>query len=178
MDYFLIEQDKRCTNVPQLTDINTNIERRYINRQDEGKIQNEMVLYVKSSEWNNYIDIMDKQLFIVSEEVKKVFEKYDEDIKFKMIAITDFERSVQHVYYLPIFEEVEGLSEKAEYGFNKMVINKIVLDYKKIREKKIFKLKESDKTAIICRLDVVESLLRRNFKGIAYKKLYIEKEEI
>lgn len=54
MDYFLIEQDKRCTNVPQLTDINTNIERRYINRQDEGKIQNEMVLYVKSSEWNNY----------------------------------------------------------------------------------------------------------------------------
>ena len=95
-----------------------------------------------------------------------------------MIAITDFERSVQHIYYLPIFEEVEGLSEKAEYGFNKMVINKIVLDYKKIRDKKIFKLKESDKTAIICRLDVVESLLRRNFEGIAYKKLDMEKEEI
>lgn len=137
MDYFLIGQDKRCKNTPQIININDTVERRYINRKDEYKVLNEMVLYVRSSEWNNYIDIMDNQLFIVSEEVKKVFEKYDEDITFKMIALTDFERSVQNIYYIPIFEEREALSERTEYGFNRMVINKVVVDYEKIKDKKI-----------------------------------------
>lgn len=50
-----------------------------------------------------------------------------------------------------------------------------MLDEKKIKNKKIFKIKESDKTLIVVRLDTAESLLRRDFKGIALERLEAEK---
>lgn len=174
MDYFLVKQDSRYQNTPEVLNTMSEIDRRYINREDEHKIRNEIGLFVKSSDFNIYLDIMDRQLFLVSEKVKKVFERYDEDMIFKIIALIDYEKHMQHIYYLPIFEEVEALSEKAEYGFNKMVINKIVLDKEKIKEKKIFKLKEGDKNRIIARLDVVESLLRRELDGVAFERLEAE----
>ena len=76
--------------------------------------------------------------------------------------------------YIPILEEIESLSEKSEKGVNKTIYKKIVLDKEKIKDKKIFKIKESSKTMVVVRLDVAESILRRKPKGVFLEKLEID----
>lgn len=75
---------------------------------------------------------------------------------------------------MPIFREFEVLHEKSEFNLNKTIVKKIVLDEKKIKNKKIFKIKESDKTLIVVRLDAAESILRRNYDGIYLERLNVE----
>ena len=101
-------------------------------------------------------------------------EKYDRNIIFKRLALIDRERQIQKIYDIPIFEEVEALHEDTEFNWNKTVVKNIVLDKEKIKGKKIFKIKESDKTLAVVRLDVAESLLRREFEGMKLERLQVK----
>ena len=178
MDYFLLKQDKRYSYIPSIVDWFNNINIKNLNLINADKIKDVTILYVKSDKNNNYLDILDNQLFLVSEDMKKILEKYNTNIIFKMIVLTDFKNSIQNVYYLPIFEEIEALSEDAEMNLNKTVVKKIILNEEKIRNKKVFKLKESSKTMVVVRLDVAESLLRRDFNGIILEKVEIRSKQI
>ena len=175
MDYFLLKQDKRYSNTPQIIDLFNNINTRALNLLRADNIEDNNCIYVKSSDNIDYLDILDTQIFLISKELKKILEKYNRNIIFKMLILIDYEKKEQNVYYIPIFEEIEALSEKSEFNLNKTIVKKIVLDEKKIKNKKIFKIKESDKTLIVVRLDTAESLLRRDFKGIALERLEAEK---
>jgi len=106
--------------------------------------------------------------------MKKIIEKYDRNIVFKTLVLIDSLHDRQENYSLPIFEEIECLSDKAELNLNKTVVKKIVLNKEKIKDKKIFKIKESSKPLIVIRLDVAESLLRRDFRGIKLERLQVE----
>lgn len=109
--------------------------------------------------------------------MKKIIEKYDPEILFKTVPLIDLKYKKQGNYYMPIFEEVECLSEKAELNLNKTVVKKIILDKEKIKNKKIFEIKESEKTLVVVRLEVAESLLRREFKGMSLKRLEVYDNE-
>ncbi|GAA0078126.1 hypothetical protein UT300005_25040 [Clostridium sp. CTA-5] len=176
MDYFLLKQDKRYSYTPEILNLFKQINKKHINLIDAHKVEDEKILYVKSNERNEYLDILDTQLFLVSENMKIILEKYNANVIFKMIALIDFHRSKQNIYYLPIFEEVEALSEDAELNLNKTVVKKIILSEEKIKNKKIFKIKESSNTLVVVRLDVAESLLRRNFEGIYLERLEIREK--
>ncbi|WP_297430168.1 DUF1629 domain-containing protein [Clostridium sp.] len=176
MDYFLLKQDKRCSYVPRILDWFNKVDLRHLNLMDADKIKDEMIFYVNSESNNNYFDILDNQLFLVSEEMKKILEKCDPNIIFKMAVLTDFNNSKQNIYYLPIFEEIEALSEDAEMNLNKTVVKKLILNEDKIKNKKVFKLKESSKSMVIVRLDVAESILRRDFNGLELEKVEIRSE--
>lgn len=171
MDYFVLRQDKRCTYVPKILDWFSNINKKHLNLVDADKVKNEIILYVNSDKNNTYFDILDNQLFLVCEEMKKILEKYNPNIIFKMIVLTDFNNSKQVIYYQPIFEEIEALSEEAEMNLDKTVVTKLIVNEEKIKNKKVFKLKESSKTMVIIRLDVAESILRRDFNGVELEKV-------
>lgn len=173
MNYFLLRQDKRCSYVPRISDWFNKINLKHLNSIDADKIKDGVVLYVDSNSNNNYLDVLDNQLFLISEEMKKILEKYDPNIIFKMAVLTDFKNSKQVIYYLPIFEEIEALSEDAEMNLNKTVVKKLLLNEEKIKNKKVFKLKESSKAMVIVRLDVAESILRRDFNGVELEKVEI-----
>ncbi|WP_252243966.1 MULTISPECIES: DUF1629 domain-containing protein [unclassified Clostridium] len=174
MDYFLLKQDKRYSNTPQILNLFKSFNTKDLNLVRADNIEDNNLLYVKSAQGIEYLDILYTPMFLVSEDLQKILSKYNSNIIFKMIALTDYKKLEQHIYYLPIFEEVEALSEESEFNLNKSVVKKIVLDENKIKNKKIFKVKESDKTLIVVRLDVAESILRRNFNGILLEKLEIK----
>ena len=174
MDYFLLKQDEEYTNAPVLIDVFKKIDARNINLLNAHKIEDIIIFNVKCTDETEFLDILDRNLFLISEEMKKIIEKYDLGIIFKTIPLIDLERGKQENYYMPIFEEIKALSEKAEWNLNKTVVKKIILDKEKIKDKKIFKIKESEKTLIVVRLDVAESLLRREFKGMSLKRLEVE----
>ncbi|NFG40663.1 MULTISPECIES: hypothetical protein [unclassified Clostridium] len=174
MDYFLLKQDEEYTNAPMLMDVFKNIDVRNINLLNAHKIDDIVILNVKCNDETEFLDILDRNLFLISKEMKKIIKKYDSEILFKTIPLIDLPHERQENYYMPIFEEVECLSEKSELNLNKTVVKKIILDKEKIRNKKIFKIKESSKTLVVIRLDVAESLLRREFKGMCLERLEID----
>ena len=174
MDYFLLKQDERYTNTPRLKDIFYKINVKNINRLNAHKIDDVVIFNVDADDRCEYTDILDKQLFLISEKLIKVISKYDTEMIVKDIPLIDLKKHRQENYYLPILEEVKALSESSQVGVNKTVYKKIVLDKEKIKGKKIFKIKESSKTLIVVRLDVAESILRRKPKGISLEKLEID----
>lgn len=173
MDYFLLKQDKRYINIPNILDVYKNINLNNINLTKQHKIDDIMIFYIKSDEKTEFLDVLNRQLFLISENVKNILEKYNANIVFKMFPLIDYKNSKQEIYYLPIFEEIEALSEEAELNLNKTVVKKLILNKEKISDKKIFKIKESLDTLVIVRLDVAESLLRRDFKGILLERVEI-----
>lgn len=174
MEYFLLKQDERYTNTPRILDITNKIDFRNINLVNAHKIEDIIICNVKCDEETRFLDVLDSQRFLISENMKKILEKFNEKIVFKTVPLIDLYNKRQENYYLPIFEEVEALSERAEFNLDKTIVKKIVLDNKKIQGKKIFQIKESVKPLIVVRLDVAESLLRRRFKGIRLEELVIE----
>ena len=174
MDYFLLKQDEWYTDTPLLYDVMKKVDIRDINREDEHRISDTVIFYVKAKVDSSYTDVLDSQLYLVTENLKNIIEKYDTDIAFKFIPLIDSENKRQENYFLPVFEEVEALSPNSVFNLNKTVIKKIILDDKKIKGKKVFKIKESVKPLIVVRLDAAESILRRNFKGIKLERLVVE----
>ncbi|CUU50379.1 hypothetical protein [Clostridium beijerinckii] len=174
MEYFLLKQDDEYINSPKLLDVFKKIDVKNINLLNAHKIEDIVIFNVKCSEKTEFLDIIQGSLFLISKEMKKIMEKYDSKIIFKTIPLIDLLYERQENYYMPIFEEIECLSENAEFNLNKTLVKKIILDNRKIKGKKIFKIKESSKTLIVVRLDVAESLLRREFKGICFERLEIE----
>ncbi|WP_252249171.1 DUF1629 domain-containing protein [Clostridium sp. VAP23] len=174
MDYFLLKQDERYTNTPRLKDMFYKINTKDINRLNSDKIDDVIIFQVTAEERCEYLDVLDKQLFLISEKMMKIICKYDTDIVFKILPLIDSKRHTQENYYLPIFEDIEALHEKSEFNLNKTIVKKIVLNKKKIKGKKIFRIKESEKTLVVVRLDVAESLLRRKPRGISLERLEVE----
>jgi 6-pyruvoyl-tetrahydropterin synthase len=174
MDYFLLKQDEGYKDVPILMDVFNKIDIRNISLLKAHKIEDIIVFNVKCTDTTKFIDILDRDLFLISKEMKKIIEKFDPGIIFKTIPLVDLRYERQENYYMPIFQEIMCLSEKAELNLSRTVVKKIVLDKEKIKGKKIFKIKESDKTLVVVRLDVAESLLRREFKGMCLEILDIE----
>ncbi|MBY6915843.1 hypothetical protein FDB42_16145 [Clostridium botulinum] len=174
MDYFLLKQDERYTNTPRLKDMFHKINTRNIDRLNAHKIDDVIIFQVTAEERCEYLDVLDKQLFLISEKMMKIICKYDTDIVFKILPLIDSKRHTQENYYLPIFEDIEALDEKSEFNLNRTIVKKIVLNKKKIEGKKIFRIKESEKTLTVVRLDVAESLLRRKPRGISLERLEVE----
>lgn len=174
MNYFLLKQDEEYTNAPVLINVFKGIDVRNINLLNAHKIDDILIFNVKCNENTEFLDILDRNLFLISEKMKKIIEKYDPKMLFKTIPLINLYLKKQENYYMPIFQEIECLSERAELNLNRTVVKKIILDKEKINGKKIFKIKESEKTLIVVRLDVAESLLRREFRGMCLKRLEVD----
>ena len=173
MDYFLLKQDKRYVNIPRILDVYKKINIRDMNFSRCHNISDTVIFNVKAEKESTFLDIFDTPLFLMSDNLKNIIEKYNANIYFKTIPLIDLQWERQKNYYLPIFEEIDALSSESEFNMDKSVIKKIVLDEKKLKGKKIFKIKHEFNTLIVVRLDVAESILRRNFTGIKLEKLCV-----
>lgn len=170
----MLKQDERYKNVPLLIDVFKTIDFRNINRENAHKIKDTVLFYIKSDKETNFLDVVETQIYIISEELKDILQKYEKDILFKSIILINLKEEVQENYCLPIFEEIEALSPKSEFNLDKSIIKKLILDKEKIKGRKIFKIKEGSKTQIVVRLDVAESILRRDFTGLRLERIEIE----
>lgn len=172
MDYFLLKQDNRFTSTPQIINFFQRINSKDLNLLKSDNIPENNSFFVRPSKDNQFIDIIDNPIFLVCEQMRNIMAKYNRNIIFKRAALIDHDNKKQKIYNIPIWEEINALHEDSEIKFN--VVKKIVLDKEKVKNRKIFKIKESDKTLVVIRLDVAESLLRREFEGISLERLEIK----
>lgn len=174
MDYFLLKQDERCPDTPVLLHMRSQIDLRNIHRTRAHLIADAMVFHVRDEEQGSYPDILDRQVFLVSERLKRVIEMYEPDTLFKLFALTSMEYRQQHNYYLPIFEEVDALSPHCEYHQDQTTLKRLILRAEPLQGKKVFRIQYGGKPLIVARLDAAESLLRRDFAGIRMERVQVE----
>ncbi len=173
MKFYLLGTDAAYTNYPKIKKWFGRIDPRDFNIHDAHKIPHRQICMIHENENTVFTSIVDAPFPLVSVEVRKVFDMYEPHIIYKEIVLLDQQHGKAEVYYLPILEELECLNEKSEYNLDKSIIRKGVIDYEKTEGKAIFRLKGFDHYYMVGRLDLVESILKRNVKGIGLKELEV-----
>jgi len=164
VNYFVLSQDSRV--------VAPRIKYEYMKKYSKAihftyqiaKVMPEMnVFQVLSDELTDFTDVLSEQLFLVSADMGKLFQLFDPELKLKTAVM--FNRKIgHHTYKMPLFREVDCLSEETEFYPDNRTIKTLVLKYEKIKKRKIFKVRDRD--IVIIRMDVAESILRRCFTGI------------
>ncbi|OAB45500.1 hypothetical protein [Paenibacillus glacialis] len=174
MDYFVLRQDERYTNIPMIEQLRTQIETRNIHLTDAHKIPDTSIFYVKADQDTSYLDLLDRQLVLISRSMKQLIDLYQPEYLTKVVVFMDKVMQKQSEYYLPIFKEISCLSPNTQFHNDHTTIRKLVLQESQIQNHPIFQIKESEKPLIVIRLDVAESILRRGFTGILLDRVPIE----
>lgn len=76
------------------------------------------------------------------------------------------ECGINATYFLTIFDELECISDESQYNSAGNRILNLILDGEKIGTKAVFRVKGFTSNSIVGRLDFVESILRRDARGI------------
>ncbi len=166
MDYFWIRQDKRYRQFPEIQGFYTTFMRKYFVEDNASRIPDKNVVYTNSAVALDYVDILDSQMFAVSQAVRDVFWIYEHSMEFKHFCFLNNELNVYKRYFVPVLKLVTCFKK-----YNK---NVPVLIKEKLEDNSIFRVQNADKEMVIIRLDVAESLLRRGIKNFDLLKTELE----
>lgn len=167
MDYFWIKQDRRYVNALNMEGFYQKMRRKDFTLATADKIPDRNVMYCDAIEKQESPDILDQQVFLVSAPVKRVFQMYEKNITYKFFCLLNNITGDYFIYYAPIFPCVNCITSIKPDRSN------ITVNLHAINEMGIFRAECQDKDIIIVRLDVAESLMRRNLKGIDFKRIII-----
>lgn len=173
MEYFLMTQDQRYGNTPYFKAVFSQIAPGDICLERCNRIPDETTLAIETNKGLQYLDLLDRQLFMVSTKLRKLLALYDPSMIFKRISTVNFCNGRNEIYWLPILEQVDCIAPQSEFNRDKSVLLKIVLNEEAIKDKPIFRLGGVATPYVVARLDLVESILRRDFEGITFMRLAV-----
>lgn len=164
MDYFMMHQDKRIYYKPQ------------IKLPDKSRMKNQishstvaMIMYVEANKYNEYSGYIETPVKLITKKIKPILNKYQPDIMFKPVILIEKESNRQEEYYKIDIPPAECASKHSVYDALGN-ITEFILDEEKVKHLRIFSVKDY-KNQICVRLDVAESILRRNAYGIMFEKV-------
>lgn len=163
MKYFIIEKERGYYSSPQFKSWHQDID--FLPESRHYKLERRRAFFIKEDEFLFWTDIMISPVFLISEKIKEVVKLYDKKLKMKQIILIEAKESEMGVYYLPIFNGVDCLAEESNIESRK-IEEKIILKKEKIKEKPIFKVGGVKERYIVVRMDLVESILKRDIRGI------------
>ena len=163
MKYFIINENKKITNIPQIINWTKVINPLYLKYGDYHKIAKRNLINIKSDKSTIFPDLIFHPFFLISKEVKEVLDMFEPNQVYKEVVLLDGENELMKLYYLPVLREYNCMAEGTEYNLDKSIIRHGILDTSKIEDKCIFKVANVKNSHIIARLDFVESILRRGF---------------
>lgn len=166
MDYFVMSQDQRLLNAAKL--------KQPISPGPRWGAANTKIFYVQEGKRVEYPDYMETPMMLISENLKRMMSKYQPDIRFETIVLIEKESGFQKVYYAMTVPEIECASGESIYDKSGNLAE-FVLDQAKVGHARIFCAGDYQKKLIV-RLDVAESILRRQSHGIWFDKLKVEEK--
>lgn len=167
MDYFLIKQDKRFINPPIIQNLSGLLRRKELCLKDEHKIKERNVVFANNDKSLDFLDLLDDQIFLVTEKVKKVIALYEPTAIFKAFCILNNRKNEYCLYYSPILPEVGCVTVIKGIGCKRTMF----LEREKVGEHCFFRATGTENETTIVRIDAAESLLRRKVKGIILEKI-------
>lgn len=167
MKYFEVSVDKNYV-PPAPIEWWEIIDKKTLSHKSAFQMPKHLLFQVEDHMQTVFTDIVTFPCCLVSQTVMDVIRMYDADISSVRIILFDKERKRSMIYYLPFLDTVEYQKEDvntktAILSFNKQLVEKRV----------IMKTEKDGKTAIIMRMDLVESILRRETIGIGLKEVQL-----
>ena len=173
MRYFLLKTDSRYDTSPVIEDWYPTIDVRLIHKDTGHKLPKRELLFVRPNSDIVFTDIVDSPFFLGTKMVRDVIKMYEPTTRFREIILLDRQNAQSEVYYLPLLEHCDCLTQESELSRGRDTLITAVLDPKKIEDKSIFYLGGVSKLYVVARLDLVESLLRRKARGIGLESCMV-----
>lgn len=172
MRYYIMKLEDDFSYAPSLTNCFLKFDARNISKEKGYLLPKRELLGIWASSQTVFTDIVTAPFLLVSEAVKEIMEAYEPTIKYKEMVLLDRDTPKYALYYLPVLDIVDCLSrEKTKFNMMGVTILEMALDREKIPDKSIFKLVNGTANYILVRLDLAESLLRRDLLGIGLTRV-------
>lgn len=161
----MMKTDRRLRRLPQIQ-----IPERFFEKK---KIKTESV-YVKEygGVTIEYADYLEEPLPLIADRFHSLLQKYQPDMAFYQVVLIEQKTGEQRPYQLISPPEIECMCEEVQKK-GKCEMYECILDENKIGKNKIFLAKDLHKQLIV-RLDVAESILRREANGIWFEPVKIQ----
>lgn len=151
--HYILENDKKNP-LPDLQEIYSKIHVKYLSPEYEHMLQENYVFGMKTTEETLIPEILTSPFLMVKRELFQVIMMYMPDVKVKYISFIDYEREIYETYIVPVLE----------------VIEYEMLPKTDISEKVLFYVSSYNDRYAVARLDLSESILRRNSIGLKVKE--------
>lgn len=174
MRYYLLEADNNFVKIPRFKDFHRHIDVRDLKIGSYYKIPRRMLFRIEEEQDTLFVDTIINPVFIVSELLHKLLSKFEPNLNFKEFILLDQKYGKTETYYLPTLEEVDCLSDKSEFNLLHNELTKIIINKEKVQDKSIFTISGVEKRYVITRIDVVESMIRRNATGFTITEIETE----
>lgn len=147
MKYFKLGQDRRIPYSVLLTDLNK-IGGYYESKGGNlSSLDRAFASFVNSSLINFYPDILDRQIYMIKDTVKEVFDLFLPELEYKHCCLLDNPNDRYDIYYIPVLEVMDMRQGAAEGKY-------------------IFRISDTKEIEVAASLEVVEAVLRRKPTGI------------
>lgn len=165
--YFELEQDKRIRSRFRFRDIESTV-RGEFEPEEFGQIQDISVLFTIGDRDSIYPDVVDAPVFLVSDPLKKLLSAYDPEVLYRRVTLNQVKEKQHKKYWLLLTGKIDCLDERSEWypnGWDK----RIVLNRERIGRRRVFKADGILTPRVFVNLEVSESILRREFEGVALR---------
>ncbi len=166
MKYFILKQHKQYTDAPVILNWYNKIDVRDIDKAKAQKLPHRTLLNIQNNPHTIFPSIISEPFFLVSQETRDAISLYDQTIKFKQVVLLDTANSLIELYFLPVFEKVTCLAKGCILNRNRSIIFDAILNKNCMQDRSVFQIGDANGTHVVARLDLVESILRRNAKGV------------
>ena len=170
MAYFLVKTEM-IGSIPQVMNWFQKMSPQDITPERAGNIPKWTRLPMKSG--TIFPDVLTIPSLLVSSMVHGVLRLYDPQIQYKRIVLFEKGKKGTVLYHLPILPDCDCLLPESELSIDKSEILRGVIDLEKTGRCPLIKLGGVTTSHVAFRLDVVESLLRRDAKGFKLTELEI-----
>lgn len=174
MDYFWLDQDKRMANGVLISQFNQILGRRAVLDGDFRTLQHINVAFASENPYNWFPDVLSKQLFMITKPIYSVLKLYLEDLSYKAFCILDNPNDMYQYYYIPLLQYFDCLSPHSEGSRDKSSFSKVILKKELLPPQPAFMIKGINMQMTIINLEIAESILRRQPKGIRIHPVMID----
>jgi len=174
MKYFLLSTEMTNNPLPQITNWFDQIDPRNVTPERAGSIPQRTQLRVNNGAEAVFSDILSMPGYLVSPKVHAVMKLYDPYVKYRQMILFDKQAKMAKLYLLPILPVCNCLLPESELSRDKSKIIHGIVDLEKTQHRPFLKVGGVTNTHIAFRLDVVESILRREAKGLKLIELELK----
>lgn len=175
MRYFVLKQDEEITGSPLPNGFHQSIDVRHVSAGKADMIPARSFIRLYPYEHTVFPDLLCKPLLLVTYEMKEVISAYEQYLIYQQILFLDLKYRLSQLYFMPMLEVIDCLSEKSEYtNTGRGAFSMVVLKRAPIRDNSLFQVMNKTQRIYIIRLDLAESLLGRNCKGFTITEAPLE----
>lgn len=171
MEYFRLRQDGDFSKAPLIPNPIAKIDWRHVMAGRGEQIDEVTIFQLSEKIMPDCIDLLDRQLLLVSELLREVIKMYVPKLEWKIVVLANAVEKWQQPYYLPVFQPVDCMSEASVTTPDKSMVKHLVLKESEIKNQTIFRVKHHRETIIAARLDAAESILRRSPRGVKVTRI-------